>query len=368
MDRMLPTGPATVFGRLSRQHLALVAVAVLALSAGCAGFVSDDSADDSAPLGSVPADADGVTHVEPAVLTDSVTESVVEEALDSDAVSESDADWGTWEDTLTQFENETDIALDDIHSMTTFTGSVDGEELYTGTIFKTDLDWETLQTAGEEDVEFEETSYNGVTVYETDEEMFDDSSWVADFGDGTFAVGTDAAVKDVIDTREGDAPGIDAELQDLYEGTTDGYVRAATTLSDEQAEMANSITSEGGGFGELFAPEVEAVTMSYHTEDDQLNAETDVVFNSSDGAETYAGFLEPFLSPSSLDEDPDPEEQPIEWLLDSTTVDSSEDRVTLAFRAGPENLVTALEAAEDADTEWSELFGDELIDQAIAAD
>ncbi|MFC7057388.1 hypothetical protein [Halovenus salina] len=370
MSRLLPTGPKTVFG-LSRQHIAFVVLAVLALSAGCTGLVENDSADDSAPLDSVPAEADGVSHVKTAVLTDSVTESVVSEVLESDAVSDADddIDWEDWEEVITEFENETDLSLDDVHSMTTFAGSgEDDEQEYAGAILKTDLDWETLSSVGEDETEFEEDSYNGVTVYETDEETLDESTLVADFGDGTFAAGSEAAVKDVIDTREGDAPGIDAELRTLYEGTTDGYVRVAATLSDKQSEMASDIAAEEGGFGSLFAPDAQAVTMSYHTEDDQLNAETDIVFNSSDGAETFAGFTEPFISPPSLDEDPDPEEQPIEWLLDSMTVDTEDDRVTLAFRAGPEDLVSALEATGETETDWSGLFGEGLIGQAEAAD
>lgn len=369
MSRLLPTGSGPVFG-LSRQHIALAVLAVLALSAGCAGLVGDDSADDSAPLESVPADADGVSHVKAAVLSDSVTESLVTEVLESDAAAvDDDIEWDDWEEVLTEFENETDLSLDDVHSMTSFTGlGTDDEREYAGVILKTDLDWETLKTAGEEDTAFEENSYNGVTVYETDEEMLDESTWVADFGDGTFAAGTEAAVKDVIDTREGDAPGIDAELRSLYEETTDGYVRSATILSDEQSEMASDIASEESGFGSLFAPDAQGVTMSYHTEDDQLNAETDIVFNSTDDAETFAGFVEPFISPPSLEENPDPEEQPVEWLLDSTTVNSDGDRVTLAFRAGPETLVSALEATENTDTDWPGLFGEGLSDQFAAAD
>ncbi len=359
---------------LSRHQTAVVLVAVIALTAGCSGLVGSDSADDSAPLDEIPAEADGLVHVQTGVLTDSVTESMMDGLAEMDSPEGVDDDLDepeSWDEAVGEFEDETDIDIEDVHSMTMFAGDeeLDGTEEYAGVIVQSDLSWEDFEEAADEEVEtddIEEDSYNDVTVYVEDDEFSDVDSWIADFGDGTFALGPEPVVRDVIDTSQGDAPGIDDDLRSTYDDATEGYLTAAVTLTEEQADTAGDIAAEEGGIGEMFIPEAEAVTMSYHTDDEQLNAEMDIVLQSTEEAESFTSFAEPIVDPPSVEENPDPAEQPFEWFVDSAEIDSDDERVSLAFRADPDDLLTAFDSFDEGDP-----FGGEFSLQpetAVAAD
>jgi hypothetical protein len=356
-------------GEKTRQTVAVVLLSLVVVTAGCTGFIGsdDDSLDDSPPLEDIPADADGIVHMKSAVLTDSTTETLMNGLLEMDAASTAGTEMETpenWDEVLSDIESESGIAVDDVYSMTMFAGGNPGaDEEYAGFILKSNLAWEDLQSAvGNDSLETDtrEESYNGVTVYVqeadldsveaseiagTDQAKVDDvETWVADFGDGQFAFGTEQVVKDVIDTRQGDGDGIDEELRTSFEGTTEGYMTAAFTLTDEQSSMASDIASEEAGVGSMFLPSVEAVTMSYHTENDQMNMEMDLVLESSEDASTFTSFVQPSVSPPNAPENPAPGEKPIDWLIDSVTLDSENERVTMSFNAGPEKLLDALEA------------------------
>ncbi|MFC7074050.1 hypothetical protein ACFQJ7_02145 [Halovenus rubra] len=359
--RVLPDSFAAV--ELSRQRVAVLLLAVVVLTAGCSGFVGGDSdaADDSAPLDSIPEQATSVSHMQTAVLTDSVTESLVDELSTAETtVDDEFEDPQSWDAMLSEVENETGVAVEDVHSMTMFAGAQSGEmaDDYSGVIVKSDLSWDEIRSAAEEaeavsedEADFEdlqEESYNGVTVYSSETDDVETTSWIADFGDGTFAVGTQNVVKDVIDTRQGDAPGINDELRSTFEGVTDGYIKSAATLTDEQANMVGDIAAGQGGLGGMLVPELKAVTSSYHTKNDEMNMEVDMVLNSSEKAESFTKLADTYTSKQSGVEDPTPKEQPTAWLINTISVESNDNRVSIAFRSGPEELTTAVEAFDES--------------------
>jgi hypothetical protein len=351
-----------LFGSNRRHAFAVVLLALVVATAGFAGFVSgqESSVDDSPPLDDIPADADGIVHVKSSVATNSATDTVMNEVLNATAAKTGDEDVpATWDDVLAELDAEGGIGVDDVHSSTTFV-STEGEVPYAGTILKTSLDWSDIEAAYDGETDLEEDSYNGVTVYvqTTDLTPPEDTAfggfgeppvdevetWIADFGDGTFAVGSEDVVTDVIDTRQAEAPGIDDDLRSTFENTTDGHVTAALTVSDEQNERATEFITEEAGVPAMLLPEVDAVTMSYYTEDGQLNNEVNVVLGSADEAEMVAGFVEPATELPDAPDDPSPEDNPAAWVVDSVSVDTEENRVTLAFRAGPSDLLTAIDA------------------------
>lgn len=351
----------------SRHRSAIVLLAFVVLTAGCSGFIGGDDVDDSPPLDDIPAAADGLIHVQSAVLTDSTTETLMDGLLEMDTP---EADDGfdspeSWENLLEEVEDDADVELENIHSTTVFMG---GDELhsgepYTGVILQTDLSWEEFEELADEeaDAEVEEDTYSGVTVYIEEDEFSDVDTWVADFGDGTFAFGPEPVVKDVIDTREGDADGIDDDLRERFEQTTDGYLRAAFVLTDEQADLAGDVAEEEAGIGQMFIPELEAVTMSYHTEGDRMNAEIDLVMQSSEEAGMFVALAEPILNPPTVDDDADPSEDPLGWTSNAVTIEENDERVSLSFAAEPDELLDALEALEEP------VFDDEFASQPGAS-
>lgn len=355
----------TWFRGASRHHTAIVLLTFVVLTAGCSGFIGGDSVDDSAPLDDIPAEADGVVHFQTAVLTDSVTESVMDDLAEMEETDEVDNidDPESWDEAISEFESEVGFDIDEFHSMTVFVGdaTLEDEEEYAGIIIQSDLDWEDFESAADEEVEtadVQEDSYNDVTVYVESDEFSEFDTWIADFDDGTFAIGPEPVVRDVIDTHQGDAPGIDDDLRNTYEDATEGYITAALTLTEDQADMAGDIASEEAGIGEMLVPEAKAVTMSYHTDGDQLNAEMDIVMQSEEEAETFTGFVQPFLDPPSLEENPDPEAEPFEWLVGTVSIDSTDDRVSMEFSADPDELATALESLEELDDPG--MFGEDF--------
>ena len=342
---------------LTRYRTAVVVVALLVLTAGCSGFIGGDSpdADDAAPLDDIPAEADGVLHFQTGVLTDSTTETLMDGLLERDAAEETDAAIDapeSWEEILEEAEAESDIDIDDIHSATMFGSgdAIEDQEEYSGVILQTSLDWEDFESAADEEVEtddVEEDTYNGVTVYIEEDEFSEFDTWVADFEDGTFAFGPEPVVRDVIDTRQGDAEGIDDELRSTFEDATDGYLTAAVTLTEDQSSAASDAAAKEAGIGEMFIPETEAMSMTYHTEGEQMNVEMDFVLQSTDEAETFTSFIEPIIEPPGADDSPSPEEQPFEWLVDSVTLDSENERISVSFAATPEDLLAFFDALDD---------------------
>lgn len=340
--------------RTSPHGKAVVLMVAVVLLAGCTGFVGgDDGAEETVALDTVPEGVDGIAHFQSGILDDPTTEALMDGLLEMGADEAGDFDVDepdSWEEVLDELEAETDLDVDGFHSATMFVNSekaIEDDQEYVGGIVQSDWTWNDLveATDGEAD-ELEEDTYNGVTVYvETDE--FDETTWIADFGDGTFAFGPEQVVRDVIDTHQGDADPFSGELREAYEGMTDGYVMAAFTLTDEQAEMASSIAAEESDFAATLIPEAQIVTMSYHTEGDDMNFDTRMTMESQEEAAQFSSLLEPILDPETVDEDADPGDAPFEWLTSSVSIEQDDDHVTISFSATPDEILTFLETFAD---------------------
>lgn len=331
---------------VSSRRTAVAVLALVVLTAGCAGLVGDDS--DGAPLDDVPAEADALIHVESGILTDPTTETLMDGLVEMDEeLPDSDAP-GSWEEVLEETEEESDLDVDDFHSATLFMSdeTIDEGEEYAGVILQSDFEWEDLEELAEEDSEFDgEDTYNGVTVYVDDDEFNEFDTWAADFGDGTFAFGPEPVVRDVIDTHQGDADGIDEDLRDAYEGTTEGYVTAAFVVSDDQEEVAGE-AAEAEGIEAAAVPETEALTMSYHTEGENMTVEMNLITGSTDEAEQFTSVVESVLGLAELEGDADapPGEDPLGWAVESLSVEQEDERVSMSFATDPEDLLDVLEA------------------------
>ena len=173
---------------------------MLVFGAGCSGLLGDDGGGDSAAIDSVPENVDGIIHFDSGIIQDDATVTFMNGLLEMSGEDQ------TYQEILDEIESESDLSMEDFNSATTFMRLEDYEqEEYAGTIVDTEWTWEQLQEAGDEEVEDpEEDEYNGVTVYKSTDETGQET-WAADFGDGVFAFGTPDAVRDTIDTREGDA-------------------------------------------------------------------------------------------------------------------------------------------------------------------
>lgn len=354
------TGIASDGGKSSRYHPSKRAVGVLALAlmmvtAGCAGVLGNDDKE-KPPLEEIPEGVDGVVHMKSGILEDPTTEELMNGVIDmaaNNTAGQEDAP-DSWDEVLQEVDNESELDPEKFHSATMFVrtanvteaeDALDPENQYAGVIVQSDYTWSELRqtTENQTETEFEEQSYSGVTVYVAQSDL-DRGMWVADMGNGKFVFGPEQAVKDVIDTSEGDSEAFSGQLREAYDSTTDGYITAAFTVSDAQQDAIGDAAAEEAGFGAMLVPDAQVVTMSYHTEDDQMTLETRLSMGSTEEAEQFHSLLEPVLEPETVSEDPDPGESPIEWATASTTLEQDEEHVSITVAVTPDELLTLLEA------------------------
>lgn len=244
-------------------------VVIGAVAAGTFFLMSDGN---DADLDLVPHGATSVTYVN---VDQATSDQAIREVVDTWYELES-SDTDSMDEAMAEFEDETGLDLDDLHHATSFskydesTGT--GVTQRTATILRSDWSESNFVAGVEQDdsVTLVASSYNGVTLYEPEEEprFGTSSSWIGVLGDGTYVVGTEAAVKDTVDVQQGDADPVEGELRDAFEGTRSGYIQFAFSLPEEQipSEARNVNTSKLRG--------VSVVTGAYYSTSNGLGFET----------------------------------------------------------------------------------------------
>lgn len=327
----------------SRQVLAVLLASLLVFSAGCTGFFGSDGGGSDSPgsVESVPEGVDTVAAFDPGIVDDEKTVTLMNGLIEMGAT---DGEQQSYEEMLKEAEEESEVSRDDINSITMFAKAetIDTEQ-YSGFIVDTELSWEDLVEASDvasEDLEDDVTkdSYNGVTVYKNDTAQVEEDAWIADFEDGTFAFGTSAAVKDVIDTREGDADSFSGDLRDAYDSAEDGYMKMAMIVPDEQVENAG----QQAGVSTDFVPNPDIVTMSYYTGDETMNVDAEMTMANEEEAEQFFQVVGGALDPPS-DQSEGSEQDPFAKLTEATNVDQNGKEVTVAFSMTPEDMLSTLE-------------------------
>jgi len=321
----------------SRQVWAVLFTVLMVSAAGCSGFLGGDDggASDQAAIDSVPEGVDTVMSFDSGIVDDQTTVDLMNGLIEMGGDS---VEGDSYEDVLAEAESESDLSRDGFHSLTVFTNAeeIDQQE-YVGMIAETDWSWEELQSASEEEFEdIEEDSYNGVTVYKETDAM-DEEAWVADFGDGTFAFGTPQAVRDVVDTREGEASPFSGRLRDAYDRAADGYMKMAMLVPEEQVDEAG----QQAGVGASFAPTPDVVTMTYHTDGDTMNLDAQLTMASQEEAQQLNQLASATLEPPTDDQSGG--EGPFATLIEATSVSQDGDTVTMNFSITPDELLALFE-------------------------
>jgi hypothetical protein len=333
----------------TRQALAVALAALLVFNAGCAGFMGggDGGSDGPNPIDSVPEGVDTVMQFESGVVDDPTTVTLMNGLIDMGGADMGGEDQ-SYEDILAEAESESELSRDGFDSLTVFANAeaIENEE-YAGMIAQTDWSWEDLIKASEattDDIEDDltEDSYNGVTVYKNDTAQVEEEAWIADFGDGTFAVGSSQAVKDVIDTRAGDAEPFSGDLRDAYNNAQDGYMKMAMVVPEEQVSEAGEQT----GVPTNFVPTPDIVTMTYHTGDDTMNFDAQMTMANEEEAEQFNQVVGATLDPPS-DSSQGGGDGPFAMLVEATDVNQNGKDVTIGFSMTPDEILTVLESLQN---------------------
>lgn len=349
--------PAARVPSPDRRSLAVAAVAVLVLSAGCTGGLlgDDGGATADAPIGFVPEGADAVVAVDGGIVTDEATATLYEGLVDAAGDDGSAGLPATWTGVLEAANDETDLDLEDFESAVAFSQSpdlsdaaddveeVDPDDIdeidaggYAAVVVESDWTWPDLRDAlatggsdaGVGEVEFEEDTYNGVTVYRPADAP--ETGLVADVGDGTFVIGATAAVEDAIDADQGDASSFDGDLREAYGDAGDGLLKMAVA-----PELGDGTADSAFGIGQ---PEV--VTMVYDTDGTQMAADATLTMPSTDDAEQAADGIS-FLITGVTSEVP--EDDPLAELVSKASVGQSGSDVTVSYTAEAAELADLLE-------------------------
>lgn len=295
MQRPLRTLRSRIVPELfeSRTAVVVLCLVVVVLTAGCAGLGGDDTSSKStdttsAAIDSVPSNVDVVVQVD--VQANDEAGAALAEELNNATVAGDDgsAHAERWQGLLT---TENASAPEAIERVTGFARLPErprpgnGTDAYLGLIVDADASWEEIVRQGD-GVETEERTHEGVPVSVLDADG--EQTWIAEFENGTFAVGTEAAVTDVIDTRAGDAEPFGGDLRAAFENADTGGVKLAVAVPETLADSAADENESAGIAANLDLPELEAVTVVLDSEGTNLSLATQVTTDSEAGAEDLA--------------------------------------------------------------------------------
>jgi hypothetical protein len=304
-------------------------LAFVVFSAGCMGGGGGGDAGDAADT--VPSGVDGVMYFDGDIATDQATTELMDGIIAMDENLGPD-DPQNWDEVIEEAENGSDIDISDFQSATVFFQSPQGLEAedvgeeYLGIIVQSNWEWDELVEAAEDEgmSDYEEQEYNGVTVYVTTQDG--EETWVADFGDGTFLLGNEQAVKDGIDTREGDADSFSGDLREAYDNNEGSLMNAAINVSDEEFNQGSQL------------PEISVVTMNYDTDGSEMQFGMQMTTPSEEDANQLASTLNFGLS--SVAEDPE-----LSGLAENLEISNDGNQVTFDYTTTTDELLTLLEEA-----------------------
>jgi hypothetical protein len=331
-------------GMISGRVALTVLTVLVVLLAGCSGLTggSGDTGAGTASVDSVPEGVDGVMYFDSGVATDQTTESLANGLIEM-AMEEQNPNYDgptSYDEVLERAEQESNLSTDGFQSMTVFFkyGSGGSPEEYTGAIMQTDWTIEQLAEASDESLDdLETTEYQGVTVYIEEDEFADQTTWLADLGDGTFVAGTDAVVKDVLDTRNGEMNAWSGELRDTYENTADGYTKVAFEMPPQ--EISEGVQPGGGMLPD--ASNIERMSMVYHTSGNEMITDAHVYMDSTQNAEQLKSTIDLAIQ---MGEGQMAEQNPeLASLLDGLSAEQDGTEVTLSFTTTPDEIIAALE-------------------------
>lgn len=276
---------------------ALLAVAV-ASAAGAYVFVTGQQ--QASPLSQVPEDVDMVAHAEVGtMLSDPGVRRLVDTTLEAQSELPYYDGPDDFEEALEQVEDETDLDPSKLETVTAFSkydNQAEGISEYSGVIIHAEWAEDDLVEAmeDEERLEFDDTDYGGYTVYEPESD-FPGITWIGVLSEGEYVIGTEDAVKDVIDVRMGEEDAVDGELLSVYSDLRPGQAKYAFKVptgqvpDEEIGQGASTISTSA-------LRDVEYVSGVYYREEDSVGSVTVLYVEDSDAAMDVADVLDGSLS------------------------------------------------------------------------
>jgi hypothetical protein len=286
------TGPSD-----GRTALAVLLVTLLAVSAGCTGVMDGGDGGPSGPATDVvPADVDLVAYTDvQSMRTDESLRDLTNTYL---SLQTERSPYSTGPTNVSEFveqiENETDLDVEGLESVTMFgrypgpnetTYGVTPETEYSGAIVTTSWSEDELMSEleNESDTDLHESTYAGATLYTEDNDTF-----VGALGDGRFVFGNEAPVKDVLDVAAGNADAASGDLLGEFEDTRDGHLRFASQVRSDQVPT-DQLDETGAVTNANIFNEVEVVSGAMYTDGDTVGMDLSMTVGDGSTAENLRG-------------------------------------------------------------------------------
>lgn len=269
----------------------------------------------------VPAGAEAIIEIDmQGMIDDQNLRSVANTFLAEAAKQEGYTGPTTVEDALDLGQTAGDVDPEGFNSMTLYM-KVDGAtavESYTGMMLHTDLTAEELLDSAEGmGTDLTESSYQGVTTYESE----GDDGLFAVLGDGTFVAGTETAVKDAIDVSTGNAQPASGEVATHFSNTTDGHFRFASLVPEDQ------LPDDSAEINIPALQELRYVSGSFFSQSSNLGININMHTTSSESAADLADDFDALLSTAGMRvEDPD-----VQQVIDQVEFSASGSTATMAY-------------------------------------
>ena len=347
---------------LSRRAFGTLAAAGTLSLAGCADFLGDDDdspgssdghgADDE--LAGVPADADGALFADEKMATDEETAVVltglIDVGTDLPQTGESELTYSTLVVELAA----SDVAY--IDSTFFYRDESDEADAYQAAVIRTDDDSDGVRSWVESHIgSLDSESYADVAIDVT--ETDGGPLWLAEKDPSTVIIGSEAAVTDAIDVKQGTEDGLSGGLEAAYEAAGNGHMKALVSLSDDDlaAILENINEALAGGLGLL--PEPEILTAMYATAEIEDDGGTLLDEIGGGGPET---------GPGEADEETDGDDEEAADGDGENGDDSPEDtfamQLTMETTEDAESFEETINLVLDGD---DPVFGDELDDDDL---
>ncbi|MFC5134712.1 MULTISPECIES: hypothetical protein [Haloferacaceae] len=321
-----------------RHRRILVALLVVVVTAGCTGAVPGLGG--AGPIDQTPDSAEAVFHVDADGLEgDPATTTILE------SLSEEDPSMEDPEEVGSEFEDEFNVAPDEVSEAVVFTEDVEAAGGYgeqsVGLIVHGEFDpADVVDGIREQSTDLEEVEYNDRTLYTgSDQSLAGDTAAVAVLDeDGQIVVGDRASVESVVDTAAGDADALSGDLKDEYDTASDGaLVSGATEFPGE--ELAGQ--SVGAGVDTSVLESVTLASYGYRTDDETVSTElrlhAETASDAQDLRDVIAGAL--VAAGDTGYEDLDAELDEIEAELDG----DDESIVVVSYEGDAEDIASAME-------------------------
>ena len=330
---------------LLRSAAGLASVAAVGSTAGCLDSVPFVGSSSGA-LDAIPDDADALMYANiDVVREDKGVETLTNAYLDKRSESDYYEGPEDFDEVLDEFEDESDIDPTKLHEMTAFSefGGSDYEtfEEYGAAIINADLTAENIKDSLEDadNIDFEEAEHSGSVVFEPEAEG---GPWVGALPSDEIVVGTEDAVHDTIDVKNGDEDPLEDELKDAYTSTRDAPFRFATNMPDPDDSTIPE--SDGSGDDSIdFSPleDVNTVAGTVYRDGDTRGLE--VTMNAED--ESAAEDVTEMLNEVRDEVESETDNGDAEDILEDVTIEQNGSSVTSSIERTISELEELIEDA-----------------------